>query len=103
MTFLSEKLSCMKQSARMQRTLLCTWLTELHLDKLNSLESTTDPLPQQEHLEKFRKFLSEHKEDLDRDGGSTAEVQERLFFRPLMLQPKLTYIGSSNDEPDWRH
>ena len=30
-----EKLRCMRENAHMQRTLICTWLTELFLDKLN--------------------------------------------------------------------
>ena len=45
MTFLTEKLGGMREGskAHMQRTLICTWLTELYLDKLNSLKSTEAP------------------------------------------------------------
>jgi len=88
MTFLGEKLGCMKKSAHMQRTLICTWLTELYLDKLNTLKGPEAAKAYKEHLERFRKFLSEHREDLDRDGGATAEnlisshgrIEELLYF-----------------------
>ena len=42
MTFLVEKLRCMPTRAHMQRTLLCTWLLELFLDKLSELETAGD-------------------------------------------------------------
>merc|ERR1711959_806782 len=36
--FLIEKLRSMRENAKIQRTLICTWLTELFLDQLNQLK-----------------------------------------------------------------
>lgn len=37
-TYLTEKLKSLSPSAKTQQTMICTWLTEIYLEKFNSLQ-----------------------------------------------------------------
>eukprot|EP00658_Telonema_sp_P-2_P068297 TRINITY_DN5723_c0_g1_i10.p1 TRINITY_DN5723_c0_g1~~TRINITY_DN5723_c0_g1_i10.p1 ORF type:complete len:969 (-),score=176.47 TRINITY_DN5723_c0_g1_i10:301-3207(-) len=66
--FLTEKLRPMRENAKIQRTLICTWLTELFLDELNQAKFSSAGSDSEQHTEavsRFRCFLEQHHEDLD--------------------------------------
>ena len=97
--YLLTKLSTYKKSNVMQRMMIATWLVEVFMAKLNSLEDTiaveaeaggdaqTAQSQQQLNVvrEEFHSFVEKHKSDLDRKTvydiiSSHAREEELLFF-----------------------
>lgn len=97
--YLLTKLATYKKSAVMQRMMIATWLVEIFMAKLNSLEDTikteaelvenlnTDQSKEQLRSvrEEYRAFVTKHKSDLDRRTiydiiSSHAREDELLFF-----------------------
>ncbi|KAI1824784.1 vacuolar protein sorting protein-like protein DigA [Xylaria intraflava] len=97
--YLLTKLTTYKKSYIMQRTMIATWLVEIFMAKLNSLEDTisveadaagdahvAQSRPQLDAVrEEFHNFIEKHKSDLDRKTvydviSSHAREDELLFF-----------------------
>ncbi|KAI1432048.1 vacuolar protein sorting protein-like protein DigA [Xylaria sp. CBS 124048] len=97
--YLLTKLTTYKKSHIMQRTMIATWLVEVFMAKLNSLEDTisveteaagegymAQSRPQLDTVrEEFHNFVDKHKSDLDRKTvydviSSHAREEELLFF-----------------------
>jgi hypothetical protein len=97
--YLLTKLATYKKSAIMQRMMIATWLVEIFMAKLNSLEDTikteaelvenlnTDQSREQlgSVRSEFQSFVTKHKSDLDRKTiydviSSHAREEELLFF-----------------------
>ncbi|KAH8673654.1 vacuolar protein sorting protein-like protein DigA [Xylariales sp. PMI_506] len=98
-TYLLTKLSTYKRASIMQKMMIATWLVEIFMAKLNSLEDTikteaelvenlnTDQSREQlsSVRDEFRSFVNKHKADLDRKTiydviSSHAREEELLFF-----------------------
>ncbi|PSR93909.1 vacuolar protein sorting protein-like protein DigA [Coniella lustricola] len=97
--YLVTKLSTFKKAAVMQRVMIATWLIEIFMAKLNTLDDTIvtkaeltedlDPAQTQDQLSsvrsEFQDFVSRHKSDLDRRTvydiiSSHGREDELLFF-----------------------
>lgn len=97
--YLLTKLTTYKKAQIMQRTMIATWLVEVFMAKLNSLEDTikteaelvenlnTDQSKEQLGTirDEFQSFVNKHKSDLDRKTiydviSSHAREEELLFF-----------------------
>ncbi|KAI8634785.1 vacuolar protein sorting protein-like protein DigA [Xylariaceae sp. FL1651] len=97
--YLLTKLTTYKKSYIMQRMMIATWLVEMFMAKLNSLEDTIaveaeatgdgDTAQSRQQLntvrEEFHNFVNKHKSDLDRKTvydviSSHAREEELLFF-----------------------
>jgi hypothetical protein len=65
MCFLVNKLSDLSFRDVTQRTMICTWLTELHLAKLSSCTAGTDEFV--DAMTDFESFLSESSSMMHRD------------------------------------
>ncbi|KAI1761730.1 Pep3/Vps18/deep orange family-domain-containing protein [Hypoxylon sp. FL1150] len=97
--YLITKLTTFKKSSTMQRMMIATWLVEIFMAKLNSLEdsitveaepiengNTKQPRDQLSTIRKeFHDFVTKHKSDLDRKTiydviSSHAREDELLFF-----------------------
>ncbi len=59
--YLQEKLKTLRSSDVTQKTLLCTWLVEIYLDRINLFESSGKEPQKESVLEEFRHFLEENK------------------------------------------
>ena len=64
MTFLREKLNRMHSEDTTQRTILATWLTEMHLSKINGFASKGQQEEEQTAVHKFEEFLKAYKPTL---------------------------------------
>jgi hypothetical protein len=62
--YLSEKLRVMSASAKSQRTMVCTWLCELLLQRIAALELKASPHPSSSSLAKPQPQGSDDLEDL---------------------------------------
>mmetsp|Transcript_1320 Transcript_1320/g.3893 ORF Transcript_1320/g.3893 Transcript_1320/m.3893 type:complete len:989 (-) Transcript_1320:17-2983(-) len=90
--FLESKLERIPPAFRTQRTILCTWLTELHLDRINRLQADGGGLAverEADALARFNTFLAEHREDLHADTvfhliSSHGRVEELVAFAELI-------------------
>jgi hypothetical protein len=101
--YLLTKLSTLKKSAIMQRTMVATWLIELYMAKLNILDDTITTKAElsesmntaetQDQLSVIRKeyqdFVSKYKADLDRKTvyeitSSHGREEELLFFATVV-------------------
>ncbi|KAI2636463.1 Pep3/Vps18/deep orange family-domain-containing protein [Hypomontagnella submonticulosa] len=97
--YLITKLTTYKKSSTMQRMMIATWLVEIFMAKLNSLEDsiTIEAEPTENESRKqsryqldtvrkeFQEFINKHKSDLDRKTtydviSSHAREDELLFF-----------------------
>lgn len=97
--YLLTKLNTYKKSSVMQRIMIATWLVEVFMAKLNSLDDTiitraelsetSSPSQTQEQLDavrsEFQAFITKHKSDLDRKTvydviSSHGREDELLFF-----------------------
>ncbi|KAK8873984.1 vacuolar protein sorting protein-like protein DigA [Apiospora arundinis] len=97
--YLVTKLNTYKKSSTMQRMMVATWLVEIFMAKLNTLEDTVNTEAElvenlntdqsREQLtsvrDEFREFVNRHKSDLDRKTvydmiSSHAREEELLFF-----------------------
>ncbi|KAK7940934.1 Vacuolar protein sorting-associated protein 18-like [Apiospora aurea] len=97
--YLITKLNTYKKSSTMQRIMIATWLVEIFMAKLNTLEDTIKTEAELvEHLntdqsreqltsvrDEFHEFVSRHKSDLDRKTvydmiSSHAREEELLFY-----------------------
>jgi len=97
--YLLTKLATYKKSAVMQRMMIATWLIEVFMAKLNSLDDTIitgaelsetlNPNQTKEQLEavraEFQDFINKHKGDLDRKTvydviGSHGREEELLYY-----------------------
>eukprot|EP00656_Telonema_subtile_P001802 TRINITY_DN1077_c0_g1_i10.p1 TRINITY_DN1077_c0_g1~~TRINITY_DN1077_c0_g1_i10.p1 ORF type:complete len:717 (-),score=192.85 TRINITY_DN1077_c0_g1_i10:160-2310(-) len=86
--FLTEKLRPMRENAKIQRTIICTWLTELFLNELNQLKYSGQAdaqAAQADAVTRFRAFLTQHRDDLDPATtesliSSHGRIDELLFF-----------------------
>ncbi|KAL0476877.1 vacuolar protein sorting protein VPS18 [Acrasis kona] len=74
-----------------QLSCLCTWLTEMYLDKMNQLHDEGDKSkPTYEVLQKeFREFLSNNKKHLNNDTtfrliSSHGQIQETIYYAMLI-------------------
>jgi len=106
--FLTEKLRSMRENAKIQRTLICTWLTELLLDQLDQLkfEHSVDGPQLSEKTQMFRAFLEQHKDDLDPATtealiSSHGRMEERLFFAEQIEDHGVT-IGHHIQGKQWQ-
>ena len=107
--YLSTKLQALKKTATMQRIMLASWLTELYMAKLNTLDDTittkaevstesnagfasasTEPANQLTTIRKeYQDFATRHKADLDRKTtyeiiSSHGREEELLFFATVV-------------------
>ncbi|KAH6622436.1 Pep3/Vps18/deep orange family-domain-containing protein [Boeremia exigua] len=101
--YLLTKLSTLKKAALMQRTMVATWLIELYMAKLNTLDDTITTKAElsesmntaetQDHLSAIRKdyqdFASKYKTDLDRKTAydiisSHGREEELLYFATVV-------------------
>ncbi|KAF2141898.1 uncharacterized protein K452DRAFT_271778 [Aplosporella prunicola CBS 121167] len=101
--YLSTKLATIKKSATMQRILLATWLVEMYISKLNTLDdsigtraelsegmNTTDTENQLSVTRKeFQDFVTKYKSDLDRKTvyeiiSSHGREEELLYFATVV-------------------
>ncbi|KAF1986019.1 hypothetical protein K402DRAFT_333273 [Aulographum hederae CBS 113979] len=101
--YLHTKLTLMKKSSIMQRMMLATWLVELYMSKLNSLDDTISTKAElsdsmtaaqtQDQLSEIRKqyqdFMTKFKADLDRKTvyeivSSHGREEELLFFATVV-------------------
>ena len=63
--YLSDKLDHMRSSDRAQLTMVCTWLTEMYLDKLNAASAAERSDDYHEVLDEVRQVLQDHVKNLD--------------------------------------
>jgi hypothetical protein len=63
--YLSDKLDHMRSSDRAQLTMVCTWLTEMYLDKLNAASAAERGDDYLEVLDEVRQVLQDHVKNLD--------------------------------------
>ena len=63
--YLSDKLDHIKATDTAQLTMLCTWLTEIYLDKLNAASAAENPDEYQAVLEEVRQVIEDHVKSLD--------------------------------------
>ena len=64
--FLLQKLKCLHREDKTQRTVICTWLVELYLERLNSQShSQTQNRAPESLLNEFKQFLEQSKRHLD--------------------------------------
>jgi len=63
--YLSDKLDHMRSSDRAQLTMVCTWLTEMYLDKLNAATAAERPDHYQQVLDQLTCLLQDHVKNLD--------------------------------------
>ncbi|KAJ4402764.1 tethering complex subunit [Didymella pomorum] len=101
--YLLTKLSTLKKTSLMQRTMVATWLIELYMAKLNTLDDTITTKAElsesmntaetQDHLSAIRKdyqdFVSKYKTDLDRKTAydiisSHGREEELLYFATVV-------------------
>ncbi|KAK7532184.1 Pep3/Vps18/deep orange family-domain-containing protein [Phyllosticta citribraziliensis] len=100
--YLLTKLSTLKKSATMQRVLLATWLVEIYISKLNTLDdtigtkaelsesSTRDTEDQLSVIRReFQEFVTRYRADLDRKTvyeiiSSHGREEELLFFATVV-------------------
>lgn len=101
--YLLTKLSTLKKTSQMQRTMVATWLIELYMAKLNTLDDTITTKAElsesmnaaetQDHLSAIRKdyqdFVSKFKTDLDRKTAydiisSHGREEELLYFATVV-------------------
>lgn len=101
--YLLTKLSTLKKSSTMQRIMVATWLTELYMAKLNTLDDTITTKAElsesmntaetQDQLSAIRKeyqeFVSKYKSDLDRKTvyeiiSSHGREEELLYFATVV-------------------
>jgi len=101
--YLLTKLSTLKKTSQMQRTMVATWLVELYMAKLNTLDDTITTKAElsesmntaetQDHLSAIRKdyqdFVSKFKTDLDRKTAydiisSHGREEELLYFATVV-------------------
>jgi hypothetical protein len=101
--YLLVKLSTYKKSYVMQRIMIASWLVDIFMTKLNSLDDTivtkaelsesSNPAQTKEHLEavrlEFQDFVGRHKSDLDRRTvyeiiSSYGREEELLFFADVI-------------------
>ncbi|KAF2084146.1 hypothetical protein K490DRAFT_49808 [Saccharata proteae CBS 121410] len=101
--YLLTKLSTMKKQAVMQRILLATWLVEIYISKLNTLDDTIGTKAElsegmntadtEDQLSvtrrEFQDFVTKHKTDLDRKTvyeiiSSHGREEELLFFATVV-------------------
>nr|GME16291.1 vacuolar protein sorting-associated protein 18 homolog [Ipomoea batatas] len=96
-TFLLRKLDSLAKDDKCQITMICTWATELYLDKINRLlleddgASETHSSEYQDIIMEFRAFLSDSKDVLDEATTmklleSYGRVDELVFFAGLKEQ-----------------
>lgn len=93
-SFLLYKLRDLPRDATTQHTILCTWLTEIYLDELNSLQDLDDDPEQQAMLHstllaEFQAFLKTHQDALNEATtfhlvSSHGRVDELLFYAELV-------------------
>eukprot|EP00744_Colponema_vietnamica_P014027 GILI01019658.1.p1 GENE.GILI01019658.1~~GILI01019658.1.p1 ORF type:complete len:1004 (-),score=186.70 GILI01019658.1:136-3078(-) len=107
MEYLTVKLNTLQPEDRPQRSMLCTWLTELHLDRLNSLKAQGKDELLAASQEVFRKFLKTHVEHLSEQTTmqlieSHGRFDELVFFAELLgLWRKLiTHLVSAHKYTD---
>src|SRR4051812_36179023 len=71
-------------------TLICTWLTEIYLDKLNLLKDSSSSKDQYQVLkEEFEGFLKDYKDHLDKNTtfqliSSNGRISELLFYASVI-------------------
>eukprot|EP00002_Diphylleia_rotans_P023649 TRINITY_DN4651_c0_g1_i3.p1 TRINITY_DN4651_c0_g1~~TRINITY_DN4651_c0_g1_i3.p1 ORF type:complete len:921 (+),score=186.87 TRINITY_DN4651_c0_g1_i3:58-2820(+) len=87
--YLQEKLNSLKPTDITQRTLLCTWLVEIYLDQLNSLEANVKEKQRDLVLDEFRQFLDENKKCLNEKTvfeliSSHGRVDDMLYFATII-------------------
>lgn len=89
-SYLKEKLAHMNARDNMQMTIVCTWLTELYLSKLNKLESEGSR-QLESCLDEFRAFLEDYSKLKKLDPATTfnlisshGRTKELLFYATLV-------------------
>jgi vacuolar protein sorting-associated protein 18 len=89
-SYLKEKLAHMNARDNMQMTIVCTWLTELYLSKLNKLESEGSR-QLESCLDEFRAFLEDYSKLKKLDPATTfnlisshGRTKELLFYATLI-------------------
>ncbi|CCI41742.1 unnamed protein product [Albugo candida] len=64
--FLAQKLKTLDPDEKTQKTVLCSWIVELFLDKFNVLKGTAQDVDAHANLLfEFKQFLQDHKQHLD--------------------------------------
>mmetsp|Transcript_59942 Transcript_59942/g.141174 ORF Transcript_59942/g.141174 Transcript_59942/m.141174 type:complete len:974 (+) Transcript_59942:154-3075(+) len=63
--YLSDKLDNMRATDKAQLTMICTWLCEMYLDKLNSVKDTGSEAQYGYILDEFRHFLQDNVANFD--------------------------------------
>ncbi|KAL6061226.1 tethering complex subunit [Balamuthia mandrillaris] len=89
-TFLLGKLSNLSEKDATQKTLVCTWLTEIYINKLNHLRDSRLEDQHEMLLDEFKQFLDEnHKDNLDKTTtydllASHGRMNELLYYAMLI-------------------
>uniref|UniRef100_A0A6B2KX76 Uncharacterized protein n=1 Tax=Arcella intermedia TaxID=1963864 RepID=A0A6B2KX76_9EUKA len=89
-SFLTEKLKNIHEKEKTQYTMICTWLCELFMDKLNELDMDERSQGQKENvIYEFHTFLEENKDHLDPPTtkqilASHARLDELLYYSGLI-------------------
>jgi len=87
--FLLQKLRGLRAQDKTQITIICTWLTELYLDRYIFLRESEDVEAHAQLLMEFQQFLEDHKEHLNPATtfdliSSHGRVIELLFYASLI-------------------
>eukprot|EP00026_Physarum_polycephalum_P001709 Phypoly_transcript_01711.p1 GENE.Phypoly_transcript_01711~~Phypoly_transcript_01711.p1 ORF type:complete len:601 (+),score=99.91 Phypoly_transcript_01711:237-1805(+) len=80
--YLLQKLENLKAKDATQRTIICTWLTEIYVNKLNILRDARH-IAYEDLQEEFRHFLSEYKDSLNR--STTFHILLLFYFFKYLL------------------
>ena len=87
--FLLQKLKGLRPHDKTQITIICTWLTELYLDRYIFLQQSEDVEAHAQLLTEFQQFLEDHKEHLNPATtfdliSSHGRVMELLFYASII-------------------
>eukprot|EP00163_Fabomonas_tropica_P023207 TRINITY_DN40509_c0_g1_i1.p1 TRINITY_DN40509_c0_g1~~TRINITY_DN40509_c0_g1_i1.p1 ORF type:complete len:911 (+),score=256.88 TRINITY_DN40509_c0_g1_i1:23-2734(+) len=88
-TYLLHKMDSLRRQDATQLTLICTWLTEIYLDKLNQLKDSGKTEQYDMMLEEMRQFLTENKDNLDAPTtfhliSSHGRIDDLLYYATLI-------------------
>jgi hypothetical protein len=87
--YLLAKLASLPDKDATQKTMICTWLTEIYLSKLNNLRDLRLDDQHEVLQDEIRQFLIDNKDHLDRGTtlhllSSHGRVEEELFYASLI-------------------
>ena len=101
--FLEMKLQTFPSEMKAQRTLLCTWLVEIHLHNINTIFMKDDEESHKQARDDFRTFLSIHQNDLDAMTTynllqSHGRIEDWVYFAELKGNFEMVMLHNINQQ-----